>query len=359
MTNNILPAGATIGIIGGGQLGRMLAMAATHMGYQTHIYVPEANSPAAQVATHSTVAPYGDEQQLLAFAGSVDVVTFEFENIALETLRSIADAHVVHPSPDVLEICNNRIREKDFISNQGVAVAAYAAAYSSEDAVVGAVKVGFPCVMKTAEEGYDGKGQVIIKNPDQVEEAWQRLNTTEVILEAWVPFTHEISVIVARNQAGEMATYEAAYNIHRNHILYKTILPAPVSEAVKVQADEIAKKLAGAMELVGIMAVEMFVTELEDVLVNELAPRPHNSGHWTIEAARTSQFEQHVRAITGHGLGDPSRLCDVEMINLIGEEVQDLAAYQSDPNAHIHLYGKKDIRPGRKMGHVTMLKQSV
>lgn len=353
MQPQIIRPGATIGIMGGGQLGRMLVLAAARMGYRTHIFTPEAASPASQIATHTTLAAYDDRVALEQFAKSVDVMTFEFENVPAAAIAPLATLVPVHPKVDILHICRHRIREKEFIASHGIATAPFRAVHSAVELKEAIARIGVPCVLKTCELGYDGKGQVKIESGSDAGTIWQSLRCAEAVLEGWVPFERELSVIVARSVAGEMACYEPMHNHHSHHILAKTMVPAQVPDIVAEQAQAIAATLAQALGLVGILAVELFLMKDGTLLVNELAPRAHNSGHWTIEAAATSQFEQQIRAICGHRLGATTTLCPSVMLNLIGEDVHNLDAYLNDPHAHLHLYGKAEARKGRKMGHVT------
>lgn len=358
----ITPPGSTIGIVGGGQLGRMLARAASRMGYKTHIYTPEKDSPASHVSTVTTIGAYQDAAALRAFAQSVDVITFEFENIPAETLEMLDAITTVRPKPSVLFTTRHRLREKEFIRAQGIATAPFAPVRSEAELAEAIQKIGTPSVLKTCEMGYDGKGQVVIRGAaashaaDQQEamKAWATLGKTECILEGFINFSAEASIIVARSTHGEMRCYPLVQNIHRDHILHKTIAPAPFIDAHQEQAVKIAKTLAEALDVVGLLAVELFVTK-NGLLVNELAPRPHNSGHWSMEGAPTAQFEQHIRAICGWTLGDTTARSQCEMINLLGDEWKLWEEYAHNPEAHVHLYGKTESRPGRKMGHVTMV----
>ena len=352
----VLNPGATIGIIGGGQLGRMLAMAAAELGYRTHIYTPEQDSPASHVAWRTTVVDYSDSKALKAFAGSVDVITFEFENIPHESLEMLENTKPVFPSAHVLKIGRNRIREKTFINELGIATAKFLKVTSAEDLKQAVGKLGVPSILKTSELGYDGKGQVTLSPESDFGEAWKSLRTQEAVLEQFVDFRMEISVIVARGKDEVSACYVPVQNIHKRHILDITIAPAPIEKSLATEAEAIAIKIAEALHLRGLLAVEMFVTSDNRVLVNELAPRPHNSGHWTMDACVAGQFEQAIRAVCGLPLGNPHRLCDAQMKNLIGDDVRNVQNYLTDKNARLHLYGKKEIRPGRKMGHVNILK---
>lgn len=351
----MLSPGSTIGIVGGGQLGRMLAIAAAEMGYHTHIYCPEKDAPAFEVAAHATVAAYDDLDAFARFADSVDVVTIEFENIDCKGLRHIAGRKPVHPMPDVLEVCQHRVMEKKFINSLGVATAPFLPVRNADELLKAAEKLGLPCILKTATMGYDGKGQATFSNVSDAETLWKGLNSAEAILEKRIDFTMEISVIVARGANGEVQCFPPVQNIHKNHILHQTIAPAPMDAAQAKNAEAIAHKIAEGLKLVGILAVEMFVTK-DALLVNELAPRPHNSGHWTIDACMPSQFEQTIRAVCGLPLLPPRQLAPAVMTNIIGDDINDVQKWLKNPNARLHVYGKKEARAGRKMGHVTELK---
>jgi 5-(carboxyamino)imidazole ribonucleotide synthase len=347
--------GATIGILGGGQLGRMTAMAAARLGFKCHVYCPESGGPAAQVTPAQTVAPYDDEAALGRFAAAVDVVTFEFENVPDRTAEFLAALRPTRPDPRILHIAQHRVREKDYLASIGVPLPAYRAV-ASPLALTAAVRaLGTPCVLKTARFGYDGKGQVRIDADTVPADAWRAMGADAGVVEAFVDFAMEISVIVARGVDGSMAFYPPVENRHRNHILDRTIVPAPIAPEIAAEAETLARRIAEDLGLVGLLAVEMFVTREGRVLVNELAPRPHNSGHWTIDACATSQFEQFVRAVCGLELGSVERHCDAVMTNLIGEEVNTWTKLMAEPGARLHLYGKTETRLGRKMGHVTRL----
>ncbi len=356
MAGDIVAPGSTIGIVGGGQLGRMLARAASRMGYKTHIFTPDKDSPASHVATSTTIGAYQDTTALRAFGQSVDVVTFEFENIPAETLEMLDSITAVRPKPSVLFTTRHRLREKEFIRAQGIATAPFAPVRSEAELLDAVNTIGVPAVLKTCEMGYDGKGQVVVRDAADAAAAWKQLGKTECVWEGFVEFSAEASVIVARSTNGEMRCYPLVQNIHRDHILYKTIAPAPFIDAHQEQAVHIAKTLAEKLDVVGLLAVELFVTP-QGLIVNELAPRPHNSGHWSMEGAPTAQFEQHIRAICGWALGDTTARGHVEMINLLGDEWKQWEEYAKNPEAHVHLYGKTDSRPGRKMGHVTLVKR--
>jgi len=348
-----LPPGSVIGIVGGGQLGRMIALAAARLGYRCHILAPEPDSPAAQVTSLATVASYDDDAALERFAAAVDVVTMEFENLPVEALAALARARPVRPAPAVLAICQDRREEKAFLGRIGVPIAPYVTVESARSLDHALAELGRPALLKTARLGYDGKGQVRIDAGMGLDDARAAAAATPCILEGLVDFEREISVITARGQDGAKASYVPVENRHRDQILVQTIAPAPIAADLADQAQALAERIAAALDLVGLLAVEMFVTRDRRLLVNELAPRPHNSGHWTIDACAVSQFEQLVRAVCGLPLGDAARFADAVMDNLLGTEVERWPAILAEPGARLHLYGKGAIRPGRKLGHVT------
>jgi 5-(carboxyamino)imidazole ribonucleotide synthase len=351
----MLEPGATIGILGGGQLGRMTALAAGRLGYRCHVFADEPDSPAAQVCGAATVAEFSDREALERFAGAVDIATFEFENIPAGAVRCVAALKPVLPRPEILEIAQARLREKDFLRSIGVETTAYRA-ISDPAALLRAMQdFGYPAVLKTVRLGYDGKGQVTLTPEIKAEEAWQRMGGEIGILESFVDFACEVSVIVARGANGAWATYPPVENQHVNHVLDTTIAPARIRVDTAMRAEAIARHVAEKLDLVGVLAVEMFVTQAGELLVNEIAPRPHNSGHWTIDACFTSQFEQLVRAICGLPLGSVEHHSDAVMQNLLGSDVANWRDALNDPLAKLHLYGKTEIQPGRKMGHVTRL----
>lgn len=351
--------GATIGILGGGQLGRMTALAAANLGYRCHIFCQSADEPAAQITSRTTLAAFDDTAALDAFAADIDVATLEFENVPIATLERIANHVPVHPAPSVQAVAQNRLREKTFANELGIATAPFRAVADAAELAAAIADIGAPAVLKTVRFGYDGKGQVGIDADTDPAAAWADSgagpDTDGGILEGFVDFDLEISVIVARAANGQTAAFVPVENRHRNHILDETIVPAPIADATADKARDIATRLCEGLGVVGLLAVEMFVTVSGDVLVNEVAPRPHNSGHWSIDAGRTSQYEQLVRAICGLPLGDPTRRCDAVMKNLIGDDVERWREIIADPQARLHLYGKTETRPGRKMGHVTRL----
>ena len=351
-----IPPGATIGILGGGQLGRMTAMAAARLGYRTHIYCPEPDSPALDVAAVCTVAPYDDWVALANFARTVRVVTLEFENVPASSLDYLAELVPVRPSPSILHITQHRLREKDFVRSVGIGTADYRRVDGVGDLARAAAELGGPAVLKSAMFGYDGKGQVPIHAGCSFDEAWLEMGAGEGILESFVDFTAELSVIAARGTDGSIACFDPVENRHVHHILDSTIAPARLPPPLMAEATAIARRLAEALGLEGLLAVEMFATRDGRLLVNELAPRPHNSGHWTIDACATSQFEQLVRAVCALPLGSTERHADAVMKNLLGDEANSWPELLAEPGARLHLYGKHDARPGRKMGHVTRLK---
>jgi 5-(carboxyamino)imidazole ribonucleotide synthase len=351
-----LPPGAVIGILGGGQLGRMTALAAARLGYRTHIFCPDEDPPAAQVTPLFTRAEYGDRNALTRFARAIDVATFEFENIPVIGPTTLAALVPVLPGPDVLATCQDRVREKSFLNGVGVATAAWRAVEAEAGLAEALEKIGVPAVLKTTRLGYDGKGQARLHGSGDAASAWRAIGGGPAILEALVDFACEISVVIARAADGRTASYVPVENRHKHGILDETVAPARVAPAIAAEAERIAGLVASRLGLVGVLAIEMFVTRAGAVLVNELAPRPHNSGHWTIDACAVSQFEQLVRAVCGLPLGDPARFSDAIMKNLIGDEIDAWPALLAEPGARLHLYGKAHARPGRKMGHVTRLK---
>lgn len=355
----LLPPGSVIGILGGGQLGRMTALAAAQLGYDVHVFCGTPDEPAAQVSRFVTTAAFDDEDALARFAQAVDVVTYEFENIPAAPVRFLEGRVPVRPGSKVLEIGQDRLREKAFFNGIDIATAPWKPVHSLADLEAAVAAIGRPSVLKTARLGYDGKGQVRIDEDTDLSAAWESLKTNAAILEGFIDFEREISVIVARGSDGSVACYDPVENIHVHHILDTTIAPAPIDGPRGRQTLEdavaIARKAAEEQDLVGLMAVEMFVDRSGHVLVNEMAPRPHNSGHWTMDACLTSQFEQLVRAICGLPLGSPLRRCDCRMKNLIGEDVELWRSALSETTAHVHLYGKAEVRPGRKMGHINYL----
>ncbi len=355
--SSALRPGGTIGVLGGGQLGRMIAISAAQLGYRTHIFCQHEDDPAAQVAGIVTIAPYDDKGAIDRFAQNCDVVTLEFENIPTWVVNQIAQIRPMRPGSRVLEVAQDRVREKDFINWLDIETAAYRSVDSKAELHAAHLALGGRMVVKTRRLGYDGKGQKWIEHSGEISEAWKQLAGAPSIAEAAVDFTAEISVIAARGIDGAVAAYVPVENRHIDGILDRTIAPALIDDTLADKAVAIAEKIVTALDLVGVLAVEMFVTEGGRLLVNEIAPRPHNSGHWTIDACAVSQFEQVVRAVAGLPLGNPARHSDADMRNLIGGDADKWAEFVSEPGACLHLYGKNETRPGRKMGHVTYLKR--
>jgi 5-(carboxyamino)imidazole ribonucleotide synthase len=355
-----LAPGATIGILGGGQLGRMIALAAADFGMRTIVYEPEISGPAAQVTNQHMAGAYGDEARLSAFAARADVITYEFENVPAETVAYLARLKPVRPGGRLLGVAQDRWLEKSFFAELGIATAPFARVDCLADLESAVETIGKRCVLKTRRFGYDGKGQVRIDAGSDLGAAWRAIGEAAAILEGFVPFRREVSVVAARALNGTFAAFDLCENEHRDHILAHTTVPADVAPATAAQAMAIARRTAEALEVIGVFAVEMFVCEAggqETLLVNEIAPRVHNTGHWTIEGAETSQFAQHVRAICGWPLGPTRRRgARIEMENLIGGQAQDWPRLLAEAGAHLHLYGKDVAAPGRKMGHVTRLR---
>ncbi len=357
MPEQRLPPGSTIGILGGGQLGRMLAMAAAQLGLKTHIYSDEADAPAFDVAHSRTVGSYADQDALARFAASCAVVTCEFENVPAETLEAAARAVPVFPGAKSFAVAQDRLAEKDFLTGLGIAVAPYARIDSLEDLRAALPGVRVPALLKTRRFGYDGKGQVLIRAEDEISSALAAIGHAPALLEGIVRFEREVSVIVVRAQDGALAFYDPVENVHQDGILAISRAPARIAHAVAVEAKSIAGKIAEALGHVGVLCVEMFerTGERPELIVNEFAPRVHNSGHWTLDACLVSQFEAHIRAISGWPLGETARHSDAVMTNLIGSDVEKWRELAAEPDTAVHLYGKAEARPGRKMGHITRL----
>jgi 5-(carboxyamino)imidazole ribonucleotide synthase len=353
-----LKPGDTIGILGGGQLGRMLAMAAARLGLRCQVFSPDPDSPAFDVVLNAMCAEYADVEALELFANDVDVITYEFENVPSAAAMILGARRPVLPDRKILETTQDRLAEKDFVKRLGIGTADYADVSSATALRAAIARIGLPAVIKTRRFGYDGKGQALIREGDDFDRIWAELGTKSAILEAFIPFEREISVIAARSADGHVECFDVTENEHRDHILKISRAPAAIPDEVAREALSTAEKIATSLDYVGVLAVEMFV--LMDgagprVLVNEIAPRVHNSGHWTLDGASISQFEQHIRAIAGWPLGKPVRHAEVTMTNLIGEEINGYAEWLSVPGATVHLYGKGAPRPGRKMGHVTQV----
>ena len=365
MANKVVEPNGTIGILGGGQLGRMLAMAAAELGLKTHIFCPDKNAPAYDTAAATTIAAYEDEKALAAFAAGVDVITYEFENVPAKTVAFLNSiGAIVRPGARALETAQDRLIEKQFINTIGAATADFHAVDDLGDLKTGLDKVGRPAILKTRRLGYDGKGQTRITTDDSdlstayekaIAFAWDEVRAAPSILEGFVPFVREISIIGARGADGDVRLYDPSENVHRNGILKTSITPAAITNETADKARAITRNMLDELNYVGVIGVEFFVLDSGDVVVNEYAPRVHNSGHWTQDACAISQFEQHIRAVAGWPLGDPARHSDAVMDNLIGDEVKDWRTLAAEPNTGVHLYGKREARPGRKMGHVTRI----
>jgi 5-(carboxyamino)imidazole ribonucleotide synthase len=359
----MIAPGKTIGVLGGGQLGRMLAQAAQTLGYRVHVYEPQIHCPAGAVANHEVNASYQDADALLDFARGVDVVTYEFENIPAAALAVIAPLVPLHPSAEVLHTTQNRQREKAWLKANGFPHVAYAEALDG-DIAPAVAQVGLPCVVKTADFGYDGKGQMKLSTAADLEQAVAIFRGRRCVVEAWCEFSCELSVIVARSTTGETRAFPVSENIHTHHILDFSIVPARVPTAVAEAAEALAARIAEKIGVVGLLAVELFLTTAGELVVNELAPRPHNSGHWSLDGGETSQFEQHVRAVCGLPLGAVAVREPTVMVNILGDAwkwadgkvvgAPRWAAILAAPRAKLHLYGKAEPRPGRKMGHFTV-----
>lgn len=352
-----LAPGAVLGILGGGQLARMIALAAADLGVRCHIFAPEADSPAFDVAARHTQGEYEDEAALARFAEAVDVVTYEFENVPAATAAFLAARVPLRPGSHALAVTQDRLSEKTFVSGLGLAVAPFRAVDSLADLETAVAALGRPSILKTRRFGYDGKGQVKIAPGASLAEAYAAIAAAPAILEGFVPFSREVSVVAARGPDGAFAAFEPCENEHRDHILAFTRVPAQLTTGAAATAIDAARRIGEALGYVGVYAVEMFVVgDGESVVVNEIAPRVHNSGHWTSEGAETSQFHQHVRAVCGFPLGATARRGRVEMENLIGDAALRWREILAEPGAHLHLYGKREVRAGRKMGHVTRVR---
>ncbi|HXE14219.1 MAG TPA: 5-(carboxyamino)imidazole ribonucleotide synthase [Bryobacteraceae bacterium] len=354
----ILP-GSAIGVLGSGQLGRMFAIAARRMGYRVHTYSPDQDTPTGQVADLEVTAPYDDLDAVRQFASRVSAVTFEFENVPAETAAAAAECAPVRPSGHVLHIAQHRLREKTFLANAGLPVTPFRRIGSFADLEAAGLQLGLPAVLKTAGFGYDGKGQYTIRAGSELSVAWKYVGESEAVLESFIDFDREVSIVAARSERGNFVHFGVVENRHHNHILDITIAPACVSSSVLRDAVEIAREVLEKLDVVGVLCVEFFLCKDGSLLINELAPRPHNSGHFTFDANVTSQFEQQLRAVCGLPFGSVQQLAPASMANILGDMWQegepDWAAAASAPNVKLHLYGKLEARPGRKMGHLTAL----
>jgi len=349
-----LPLGSTIGILGGGQLGRMLSVAAARLGFKTHIFEPGANPPAGHVADAVTTASYEDADALRSFAAACDVVTFEFENVPTAALDLIEAQVPIRPGREALRISQDRLTEKEFLQGLGLTVAPFADVADAAAMTTAVATIGAPSILKTRRFGYDGKGQARLRSPEDADQAFADMNGAPAILEGFVDFTHEVSVIAARSPAGDVACYDPGENVHRDGILHSTTVPAKLTSSQRMDAVLLAAKVLNALEYVGVLGVELFVTR-QGLIVNEIAPRVHNSGHWTQNGCTVDQFEQHIRAIAGWPLGDGSRHADIVMENLIGDDMDRVPALAAEKDTALHLYGKAEVKAGRKMGHVNRI----
>ncbi|MEM0921413.1 MAG: 5-(carboxyamino)imidazole ribonucleotide synthase [Pseudomonadota bacterium] len=349
-----LSPGAVIGILGGGQLGRMLSMAAARLGFRCHIFEPGANPPAGQVAEKVVTAPYEDLDALRAFAKGVDVITYEFENIPTEALDALEALRPIHPGRMALAKSQDRLVEKEFLQGLGLTTAPFAPVDDAESLRAALAEIGAPAILKTRRLGYDGKGQARLQSPEEADAALSAMAGAPAILEGFVAFSHEVSVIAARGQDGAVACYDPGENVHRNGILATTTVPARLRQSQRMDAVILAGQILNALDYVGVMGVELFVTP-GGLVVNEIAPRVHNSGHWTQTGCVVDQFEQHIRAVVGWPLGDGQRHADVVMENLIGDDMDRVPALAAERDTALHLYGKAETRAGRKMGHANRL----
>lgn len=349
--SDALAPGAVIGILGGGQLGRMLSVAASRLGLRCHIFEPAAEPPAGHVAEFVTTASYEDEAALRAFGESVDVITYEFENVPTTALDQLESLAPIRPGRNALATSQDRLIEKEYLQSIDLAVAPFATVDSVEDLRAAVEVIGTPSILKTRRFGYDGKGQVLLNSADDAAGAIDSLAGAPAVLEGFVDFDLEISVIAARSTSGAVACFDPGHNVHVDGILHTTTVPAPVADDIADDAVAAAATILDALDYVGVLGVELFVTA-DGLVVNEIAPRVHNSGHWTQNGCTVDQFEQHVRAIAGWSLGDPSRHSEVVMENLIGDQINTIVERAQDPNVAIHSYGKSDTKPGRKMGHI-------
>ena len=349
-----LPSGATIGILGGGQLGRMLAVAASRLGFKTCIFEPGGDCPASHVANYHFQASYDDAEALAKFAASVDVITYEFENIPTSALDILEATRPIHPNRRALATSQDRLTEKTFLRDLGLATAPFANVESAADMQAAVAEIGVPSILKTRRLGYDGKGQARLRAPEDAEAAFAAMQGAPAVLEGFVAFSHEVSVIGARGQDGAVACFDPGENVHRDGILHTTTVPARLSPAQRSDAVLMAARIMTALDYVGVMGLELFVTQA-GLIVNEIAPRVHNSGHWTQNGCLIDQFEQHIRAVAGWPLGSGARHSDIVMENLIGADVERVADLAKTDTA-IHLYGKAEAKPGRKMGHINQIK---
>jgi 5-(carboxyamino)imidazole ribonucleotide synthase len=352
--SEMLQQGATIGILGGGQLGRMLSVAAARLGFKTHIFEPGANPPAADVAHQVTCAAYEDEAALRAFADTVDVITYEFENIPTSALDLLETLRPIRPNRRALAVSQDRLVEKAFLSDLGLTTAPYAAVDDEVDMAEAIDEIGTPAILKTRRFGYDGKGQSRLRSAEDAGQALSDMAGAPAVLEGFIEFSHEVSVIGARGVSGEVSCYDPGENVHTDGILHSTTLPAKLTASQRMDAVLLTAKILNALHYVGVMGVELFVTK-QGLVVNEFAPRVHNSGHWTQDGCAVDQFEQHIRAVAGWPLGDGKRHSNVEMVNLIGDDMDQVPELAREGSVALHLYGKSEVKPGRKMGHLNRI----
>lgn len=356
--SNVIEPGSTIGIIGGGQLGRMLAFSAKEMGYRIAVLDPTADCPTAQVADHHVQAAYDDVSALKELADMSDVLTYEFENVDAQAIHQVqlSSKAAIPQGTDLLLNTQNRLSEKDFLKKAGIPIASYAKINSEDDLKKAVNTIGYPCVLKTVQGGYDGKGQVVLHSASDLAEGNRLCEHGTCVLEEWIAFEKELSVMVARNASGNIVTLPVSENIHQNNILMTSIVPARSSDGTLEKAQAIAETIAKKMNLVGVLGVELFLTESGELYVNELAPRPHNSGHYSIEACSHSQFDLHIKAVCGYPLPKVDLLKSAVMVNILGEQLEEaLKLNETKPSWHVHDYGKKGAKTGRKMGHITIL----
>lgn len=358
MTNlsKLISPESVIGIVGGGQLGRMMAMSAKSMGYLVGVLDPAEDCPAAQVSDWQIQADYDDKEALKRLAENCDVLTYEFENVDVSALEQVKDDVLLPQGTELLSVTQNRVREKNFLQKEQVLIAPFVEINNFEDLIAGVAKIDFPCVLKTASGGYDGKGQIVLQKDSPLESCSEMIASSQCVLEAWLDFDKEVSVLVCGNGQNDYVTFPVGENIHRTNILHETIVPADIQTEIAEGSQKIALKIAKALNLSGILAVEMFLAKDGKIYVNELAPRPHNSGHHSIESCSMSQFDLHIRGVCGYPLSSPKLLSSAVMVNILGEHLlpsYDLIAEK--PDWHFHYYGKKEAKTGRKMGHVTIL----
>nr|WP_313417098.1 5-(carboxyamino)imidazole ribonucleotide synthase [Brevundimonas diminuta] len=351
-----LPPGSTLGILGGGQLGRMLSQAASRLGFDVVILDPQPDSPAARVSRAQTTAPYDDPDALQALGRLCDVVTFEFENVPAASVETLAEAGaLVAPGPTALAVAQDRVDEKTYLNAVGAPTVAFAAVTTLDDLTAAIERLGLPALLKTRREGYDGKGQVWIRDAADAEAAFDAIGRRPAVLEAAAVFQRELSVIAARGRDGAVAVYPLGENVHQNGVLKTTTAPAAVDPATQGRAEAIAAAVLDGLDYIGVMGIELFDMGDGELLVNEVAPRVHNTGHWTQDGCVCDQFEQHIRAVVGWPLGPSNAHARIEMTNLLGDEVEQWRTLAAEPNARLHLYGKHDARPGRKMAHINRI----